>query len=84
MYMPLIYILCAHPDEDGGSPCPEDADHFDGRPNAEETEEAISKFNTGLEGEDSELSGFERLHTLLSKLPVPVAHPDSKMSHADA
>jgi hypothetical protein len=69
----------AHPDEDWGSPCPDDADDFDGRPKAEETEGAISKFITGLKGK--ELAGFEKLHTLLSKLHVPVANPGSKMSH---
>ncbi len=53
--------------------------------NQTETEEAISKFISGLECQ--ELSCFENLHTLLSKLPVPVATTGttgSKMSHAAA
>jgi hypothetical protein len=74
---------------DGGSPCPEDGDFFYARPDATETEEAISKFISGLECQ--ELSCFESLHTstLLSKMPVPVATvttgtTGSKMSHAAA
>jgi hypothetical protein len=70
---------------DGDSLCPEDGDFFDARPDATETEEAISKFISGLECQ--ELSCFESLHTLLSKLPVPVATTGttgSKMSHAAA
>jgi hypothetical protein len=72
----------AREDEDGGSPCPEDGDFFDARPNAAETEEAIFKFISGLECQ--ERSCFDRLHTLLSKLPVPVATTGCKMSHAAA
>ena len=66
-------------------PAPEsgpEPDFFDGRPNAEETEEAISKFMSGLEGQEA--SCFESLHTLLGKLPVPAATHGSKMSHAAA
>jgi hypothetical protein len=72
----------AREDEDGGSPCPEDDEFFDARPTAAETEEAINKFISGLECQ--ERSCFDRLHTLLSKLPVPVATTGSKMSHAAA
>ena len=43
-------------------------DFFYGRPNTEETEEAISKFMSGLEGQEA--SCFESLHTLLGNLPV--------------
>ena len=57
-------------------------DFFYGRPNTEETEEAISKFMSGLEGQEA--SGFESLHSLLGKLPVPAATHGSKMSHAAA
>ena len=46
-------------------------DFFYGRSNTEETEEAISKFMSGLEGQEA--SCFESLHTLLGKLPVPAA-----------
>ena len=72
----------AKADQDQGIPCPEDGGFFYGRPNAEETEEAISKFMSGLEGQEA--SGFESLHSLLGKLPVPAATHGSKMSHAAA
>ena len=55
---------------DAGSPCPEDGDFFDGRPDAAETEEAINKFISGLESQEQ--AGFDRLHSLLSRLPVIV------------
>ena len=77
----------ARDDMDGSSPYPEDGDFFYARPDATETEKAIrvSKFISGLECQ--ELSCFENLHTLLSKLPVPVGTTGttgSKMSHAAA
>ena len=67
---------------DQGCPCPEDGDFFYARPDAAETEAAINKFVSGLESQ--ELAGFDRLHSLLSKLPVPVAAHGSNMSHAEA
>jgi hypothetical protein len=70
----------ARQDEERGSPCPEDGDFFYARPDSAETEEAISKFISGLECQEQ--SCLARLHTLLSKLPVPVATTGSKMSHA--
>ena len=69
-------------DGDGGSPCPEDADFMDARPDAAEMEEAIGKFVNGLENQ--ERSGYHELHSLLSKLPVPVANSGKTMSHAAA
>ena len=72
----------AREDEDEGSPCPEDGDLFYARPDATETEEAISMFISGLECQEQ--SCCERLHTLLSKLPVPVTTTGNKMSHAAA
>ena len=39
----------ARDNEDGGSPCLEDGDFFYARPDAAETEEAISKFISGLD-----------------------------------
>ncbi len=39
-------------DEDGGSPCPEDSDCFDARPDAAETEEVINKFISGVESQE--------------------------------
>jgi hypothetical protein len=60
-------------------PCPEDGDFFYARPDAAETEEAISKFVSGLESQEQ--AGFDRLHSLLSRRPVPVATTGSKMSH---
>ena len=67
---------------DGGSPCPEDGGFFDARPDAEDTDKAINKFLEGLESQEE--AGFDRLHSLLSKLPVPVAAHGSNMSHAEA
>ena len=72
----------ARDDMDEGSPCPEDGDFFDARPDAAETEEAINKFISGLESQEQ--AGFDRLHSLLSRLPVPVATYGSKMSHTEA
>jgi hypothetical protein len=67
---------------DPGSPCPEDGDFFDARPDAAETEEAINKFMCGLESQEQD--GFDRLHSLLCRLPVPVATNGSNMSHTEA
>ena len=67
----------ARDDEDQGSPCPEDGDFFYARPDAAETEEAINKFTSGQDSQEQ--VGFDRLHTLLSRLPVPVATNGSKM-----
>jgi hypothetical protein len=71
-------------DMDEGSPCPEDADFLYARPDAAETEDAINKFISGLESQEH--AGFDRLHSLLSRLglPVPVATNGSKMSHTEA
>ncbi len=67
---------------DEGSPCPEDGDFFYARPDAAETEEAINKFLSGLESQEQ--AGFDRLHSLLSRLPVPVSKNGCKMSHTEA
>jgi hypothetical protein len=72
----------AREDEDQGSPCPEDGDFFYARPDAAETEEAINKFISGLDSQEQ--AGFDRLHTLLSRLPVPVATNGSNMLHTAA
>ncbi len=61
-------------DGDGGSPCPEDGEFFNARPDAAEMEEAIGKFVSGLELQEQ--SGSNELHSLLSKLPVPEANWD--------
>ncbi len=67
---------------DEGSPCPEDGDFFYARPDAAETEEAINKFISGLESQEE--AGFNRLHLLLRRLPVPVTTKGSKISHTEA
>ncbi len=72
----------ARDDEHQGSPCPEDGDFFYARPDAAETEKAINKFICGLDSQVQ--AGFDRLHTLLSRLPVPVTTNGSKMSHTAA
>jgi hypothetical protein len=64
------------------SPCLEDGNFFDTRLVSTETEEAISKFISGLECQEQ--SWFASLHTFLSKLPVPVTTTGSKISHAAA
>ncbi len=61
------------------NPCPEDDDDFI-RPDAEGTEEAISKFWDGKE--EQEHGGFKQMHTFLSKLPVPVHSKCRAMTHA--
>ena len=43
---------------------------------------SIGKLVNGLENQ--ERSGYHELHSLLSKLPVPVANSGMKMSHAAA
>jgi hypothetical protein len=69
---------------DEGISCPEDGDFFNARPDAaEKTEEAINKFLSGLPVESQKQAGFDRLHSLLSRLPVPVATNGSKMSHTE-
>ena len=45
----------ARDDEDQGSPCPEDGDFLDARPDAAEIEEAINKFISGLESQEHEV-----------------------------
>jgi hypothetical protein len=69
-------------DGDGGSTCPEDNEFFNARPDAAEMEEAIGNFINGLERQEQ--SGYNDLHSLLSKLPFPDAKCGIKMSHAAA
>ncbi len=47
-------------DEDRGSPCPEDGEFFDARPDEADTEKAISMFLDGLEGQEE--TCFQQLH----------------------
>ncbi len=51
------------------NPCEEDEDFFKSRPNAEEMEQAISKFLDGMPVLES--NGYQQLHRHLAKLPVP-------------
>ncbi len=78
----IPWLSHARDDEDQGSPCPEDGDFFDARPDAAETEEDINKLISGLDSQQQ--AGFDRLHTLLSRLPVPVTTNGSKLSHTAA
>ena len=50
-------------------PCEEDDEYFQARPNAEEMEEAISKFMDGMPA--LELDLFQQLHRQLARLPLP-------------
>ena len=59
------------------SPCPEDEEFFDTRPDAEDMEEAISKFMEGMK--QQEHTGYNALHKLLQGLPVPVQKKASSM-----
>ena len=53
--------------EDGDPhPCAEDEEFFESRPDAEDMEEAISKFMEGMERE--ECTGYNALHKLLQTL----------------
>jgi hypothetical protein len=69
-------------EEGDPSPCAEDEEFFDGRPDAEDMEEAIGKFMEGME--QQECSGFDALHKLLQGLPVPVHKNACSMTQADA
>ena len=53
-----------------------------GRPDADEIEEAITKFLDGMEGQ--ERSGFKDLHRFLDGLPLPVAKDDPALLHFEA
>jgi hypothetical protein len=69
-------------DEGDDTPCTEDKEFFQGRPNADDMEEAITKFLDGMEGQ--ERSGFKDLHRFLGCLPLPVAKGDRAMLHSEA
>jgi hypothetical protein len=69
-------------DEGDDNPCIEDKEFFQGRPDADNMEEAITKFLDRMEGQ--ELSGFKDLHRFLGRLPLPVAKGDHEMSHSEA
>ena len=69
-------------EEGDSSPCAEDEEFFDARPDAEDMEEAIGKFMEGME--QQECSGFDTLHKLLQGLPVPVHKNACSMTQADA
>ena len=70
-------------DEGDNNPCSEDEEFFQGRPGAEDMDEAITKFLDGLEGQ--ERSGFKDLHRFLGRLPCPdVEKVGRSMSHSEA
>jgi hypothetical protein len=66
-------------DEGDDNPCIEDEDFFQGRPDADDMEEATTKF---LDGQ--ECSGFKDRHRFLGSLPLPVVKGESGMSHSEA
>ena len=68
-------------DRDHRDPCPEDDQDFD-RPDAATMEEAISRFMDGMEAQ--ERGGFNDLHGLLGRLPVPTAKAGPGITHKDA
>jgi hypothetical protein len=61
-------------------PCPEDDEFFD-RPDAAAMEEAISLFMDGMEAQ--ERGGFNDLHGLVGRLPVPTVKAGQAMAHKD-
>ncbi len=69
-------------DEGDDNPCTEDEECFQGRPDADDMEEAITKFLDGMEGQEH--SGFKDLHRFLGSLPLPVAKEDLAMLHSEA
>ena len=69
-------------DEGDNTPCTEDEEFFQGRPDADDMEEAITKFLDGMEVQ--ERSGFKDLHRFLGRLPLPVAKGDQSMLHSEA
>jgi hypothetical protein len=69
-------------DEGDDNPCTEDEEFFQRRPDADDMEEAITKFLDGMEGQ--ERSGFKDLHRFLDRVPLPVAKEDSAMLNSEA
>ncbi len=66
---------------DNRDPCPDDELYFD-RPDAATMEEAISLFMDGMEAQEH--SGFNDLHSLLGRLPVPTSKASQAMTHNNA
>ncbi len=64
-------------------PCEEDAECFKSRPDAEETEEAISKFLDAMPAVESKRY-YEQLHRHLARHPVPERKEISAMKHTEA
>jgi hypothetical protein len=57
-------------DEGDDNPCTVDEEVFQGRPDADDMEEAITKFLDGMEGQEH--SGFKDLHIFLGCLHCPL------------
>jgi hypothetical protein len=69
-------------DERDSDPCPPEDEELFEVPDAESMEEAISKFVDGLESQEH--SGFDNIHRLIQRLPVPVTKANRTMTHAQA
>ncbi len=79
-YVPVVESAL---DEDlDPHPCEKDEEFFKSRPDAEEMEEAISKFLDGMPAVESKR--YEQLHRHLARLPVPEAKEISAMTHTEA
>ena len=79
-YIPVVKSAL---DEDlDPHPCEEDEEFFKSRPDAEEMEEAISKFLDGMPAVESKR--YEQLHRHLARLPVPERKEISSMKHTEA
>ncbi len=66
----------------GPHPCKEDEEFFKAKPNAEEMEEASSKFLDAMPA--LETDGFQHLHRQLAWLPLPNQKVVSSMGHYEA
>ncbi len=64
--------------EGGDNPCIENEDCFQGRPDADDMKEAMTKFLDGMEGQ--ERSSYKDLHRFFGSLPLPVPMGDCGMS----
>ena len=82
MRMPDVQPMHADADHGNQDPCQEDEEFFESRPDAATMEEAIGKFMDGMEAQ--ERCGFNDLHWLLGRLPVPTVKPSQAMAHKDS
>jgi hypothetical protein len=71
-------------DQRDPDPCPPEVDEFFEALDADSMEETISKLMDGLEALAQERSGFDDIHRLIQRLPLPVTKAIRSMTHAQA